>query len=212
MVKLLVFLPLLVAGCFKSSDSGSVETIEVRVVAKEVQIPKILMSDLENEITSDSKTIAPVYMFIPLQVQFSELNDGVLKSPVMRFNLPKGGGNIDLKDVVTGVGSFYLSFPADQFEGKAELIHLYYISNSPVKKIENENFGLGCGRMIDLKKSFGKLQKPDFLKLNTSEQRYLYVTSGRFVFVFKESSRIYMAQLTISDSRYLKELCLGADD
>lgn len=201
------------SGCFQSKKIISSEKIEIHSIADEVQIPKIIMSDLQAEITSESKTIAPVYMFATLQVRFVEFNEGVLKNPSMTFVFPKGGGRIDLKDVISGSGSFYLSFPKIQFEGKAEdepeLLHFYYVSNSPVKKIDGESFGLGCGKMIDLKKSYSKLQSPDFLKLNTSEQRYLYVTAGRYVFIFQQFSKIYMSQLTITDSRYTKELCLG---
>ena len=205
---LLIFL---LVGCNQNSSSENDEIIDVRSIAKEVQIPKVLMTELVKEIISDSKTLTPVYLFMPLQVRFFELSEGVLKKPAVRYNFPKGGGNIDLKDLVLGSGSFFLSFPAEQFDESYEFLHLYYISNSPVKKIENESFGLGCGKMIDLKKSFSKLQKPEFLKLNTSDLRYLYVTAGMYVFVFKKSSQIFMAQLTIFDSRNSKELCLGAN-
>lgn len=205
---LLIFL---LVGCNQNSSSESDEIIDVRSIAKEVQIPKVLMTTLVKEIISDSKTLTPVYLFMPLQVRFSELSEGVLKKPAVRYNFPKGGGNIDLKDLVLGSGSFFLSFPAEQFDENYEFLHLYYISNSPIKRIENESFGLGCGKMIDLKKSFSKLQKPEFLKLNTSDLRYLYVTAGMYVFVFKKASQIFMAQLTIFDSRYSKELCLGAN-
>lgn len=205
---LLIFL---LVGCTQNSSSDNDEIIDVKSIAKEVQIPKVLMTALVKEIISDSKTLTPVYLFMPLQVRFSELSEGVLKKPAVRYNFSKGGGNIDLKDLVLGSGSFFLSFPAEQFDENSEFLHLYYISNSPVKKIENESFGLGCGKMIDLKKSFSKLQKPEFLKLNTSDLRYLYVTAGMYVFVFKKASQIFMAQLTIFDSRYSKELCLGAN-
>lgn len=206
-----LLLTFLLVGCTQNSSPENDEIIDVRSIAKEVQIPKVLMTSLVKEIVSDSKTLTPVYLFMPLQVRFSEQSEGVLRKPAIRFNLPKGGGNIDLKDVVSGFGSFYLSFPAEQFDENYEFLHLYYISNSPVKKIENESFGLGCGKMIDLKKSFSKLQKPEFLKLNTSDLRYLYVTAGLYVFIFKKSSQIFVAQLTISDSRYSKELCLEAN-
>lgn len=201
---LLIFL---LVGCAQHRSPENDEIIDVKSIAKEVQIPKILMTSLVKEIISDSKTLTPVYLFMPLQVRLVEQNEGVLKKPAIRINFPKGGGNIDLKDIVTGFGSFFLSFPAEQFDESYDFLHLYYISNSPVKKIENESFGLGCGKMIDLKKSFSKLQKPDFLKLNTSDLRYLHVTAGMYVFVFKKSSQIFMAQLTIADSRYSKELC-----
>lgn len=208
---LLFTLLTVLAGCTPKVAIENDEIVDIRTIAKEVQIPKFLMTALVKEIISDSKTLTPVYLFMPLQVRFAEYNEGVLRKPSLRFNFPKGGGHIDLKDVVSGFGSFYLSFPAEQFDENYEFLHLYYISNSPVKKIENESFGLGCGKMIDLKKSFSKLQKPEFLKLNTSDSRYLYVISGLYVFVFKKASQIFMAQLTISDSRYSKELCLGAN-
>lgn len=211
MYKRLMLLILVYTGCTQKGTPENIEVIEIKTIAKEVQIPKILMTELVKEIISDSKTLTPVYLFMPLQVQFTEVNEGVLKKPSIRYVLPKGGGNIDLKDIVAGSGSFYLSFPTEQFDENNEFLHLYYVSNSPIKKIENESFGLGCGKMIDLKKSFSQLQKPNFLKLNTSDQRYLFVTSGLYIFVFRKSSQIFMAQLTIFDSRYSKELCLGAN-
>lgn len=211
MVKILSMIIFLFVGCTRTSHTENDEVIDIKTIAKEVQIPKSLMTGLVKEIVSDSKTLTPVYLFMPLQVRFSESNEGVLKKPAILFNLPKGGGIIDLKDVVSGFGSFYLNFPAGQFDENNEFLHLYYISNSPVKRIENETFGLGCGKMIDLKNSFTKLHKPDFLKLNTSDQRYLFVTAGLYVFVFRKASQVFMAQLTITDSRYSKELCLGAN-
>lgn len=211
MLQALLLCFFLLFACTAQKGTKNVEVVEIRTIAKEVQIPKSLMDELIKEIISDTKTLTPVYLFMPLQVQFTEVNEGVLKKPAIRFLLPKGGGTIDLKDVISGAGSFYLSFPPEQFDDNHEFLHLYYMSNSPVKKIENETFGLGCGKMTDLKKSLSKLQKPDFLKLNTSHQRYLFVTSGIYVFVFRRASQIFMAQLTLTDSRYSKELCLGAN-
>lgn|GEM_PF-3770322 len=215
MSKGLVLLILILTGCFKNQDDVFIKKIEVQTIAQEVQIPKSIMNELEIEVREESKTIVPVYLFIPLEVQFTEINSDVLAHSTMLFALPKGGGHIDLKNVVTGFGSFYLSFPSEQFENlsefKPELLHLYYISNSPIKKIDNENFGLGCGKMIDLKKNFNSLKKPQFLKLNTEELRYLHVAAGRYIFIFKQSLKVFITQLTITDSRYSKALCLGAN-
>lgn len=210
MIRILFFL-LLISGCVKKSEHAETEVFEIRTIAKEVQIPKILMDELVTEVSGDSKTITPVYMFMPLQVQFKEKSEGALSKPAMKYSFPKGGGYLDLKDIVTGSGSFYLSFPSEQFDENLEFLHLYYISNSPVKKIEDEEFGLGCGKMVDLKKSFKKLQNPEFLKLNTTAQRYLYVASGQYIFVFRRQSQVYMAQLTLADSRYKNELCVGVN-
>lgn len=201
----------LFSGCFKKNDSVHFENIEINDIAKEAMVPKLVMTEIENEFKKETKTITPVYIFRRAMVQFNEHSEEVLTKPAIRFQLPKGGGRIDLKDIVTGVGSFYMSFPAEQFVENQELLHIYYISDSPVKKIENESFGMGCGKMVDLKKSFRKLKDADFLKLNTSDLRYLYVAAGRYVFVFRQAAQIYMSQVTITDSRYSKELCLGGD-
>lgn len=196
-------------GCFKSAAPIETMIVNVTEIAKEQAIPKVLMSQIESDVQTESKSITPLYFFVPLTVEFSELSDKVLKSPKMQFNLPKGGGEIDLKDVVIGAGSFFLSFPSSQFEKLPELTHLYYVSNSPITEVQKENFGLGCGKWIDLKSNFSKLQKSDFLKLNTSELRYLYVAAGTYIFVFRQGTQVSLTQLTVTDSRFTKSLCLG---
>lgn len=214
MLRIVVFISIgLIAlvGCKESHHKEEVTIYEVTDLAQEVKIPKSVMNNLDAELKKDSASVVPTYMFTPLQVQFNESNSDVLKNSSIKFSFPKGGGSLDLKDIVTGFGSFYMSFPAEQFEKMPELVHLYYMSNSPVKKIDGEAFGLGCGKMLDLKKSFSKIQKNDFLKLNTSDLRYLHVLAGRYIFVFKQAAQLYIAQLTISDSRHSKELCLGED-
>lgn len=199
------------SGCFEKHADVQIENIEVSEIAKEVFIPKFVIAEVHENFQKDTKTIVPVYMFMPAQIQFNELSENVLRKPVIKFNFPKGGGSIDLKDVVTGSGSFYMSFPAEQFDENHELIHLYYISNSPVQKIDGEAFGLGCGKAIDLKSNVKKLQESDYLKVNTNDMRHLRVLAGRYIFVTRQASQIYLSQITITDSRFTKELCLGVE-
>lgn len=199
-------------SCTQHHGQSELAKIDIQQLAHEVQIPGKVMSNIENEINGDTKGISPVYVFLPLSVRFDEIQDSVLSRAHIQYNFPKGGGELDLKDLVTGFGSFYMSFPAEQFNKKPALMHIYYVSDSPIKKIDGDNFGLGCGRFVDLKKSFSKLQQEDFLKLNTSDLRYLYVTAGRYIFVFRQASQVYITQLTITDSRYKNELCLGANN
>ena len=210
-LKLLIILPcaLLTSSCFKKQAPVEASIIEVSEIAKEQAVPRAIMEQLESELKTESKSIAGMFFFTPLQVEFSEYSDGVLKSPLIRYNFPKGGGSIDLKEVVTGSGSFFMSFPPAQFEKQPELTHLYFISNSPITEIQHEYFGMGCGKWIDLKSNFSKLQKNDFLKLNTNELRYVFVMAGTYVFAFRQGTQVYLTQLTITDSRHTKVLCLG---
>ena len=197
-------------GCFSKKEVAEVELKQIIEVAQDIQLPKAILAEVEKELTEDSKLLTPVYVFVPLQIELNEKNKGVLQSSPQRFSFPKGGGRLDLKNIITGQGSFYLNFPAEQFTKLPELMHLYYVSQAPVKKIDQENFGLGCGKWVDIKKQFTHLQKADFFKLNTTALRYLYVLSGHYVFVFRENNQIYLSQLTITDSRYENELCFPA--
>lgn len=204
-----VMMILVLAGCTAQKAEPETTEIVMADIAQEVQIPKLIMSDISEQLKADA-VVSPLYMFTPVQVLFTELSPEVLAAPRLKYTLPKGGGQIDLKDVVRGFGSFYMSFPEEQFAEGFELMHLYYVSNSPVRAIDGEKFGLGCGKMTDLKKSLGKLSKEKFLKLNTVERRYLAVTAGRYVFVLKQGNQVHIAQLTLHDSRYPHEQCLSA--
>ncbi len=209
-VAISLFLVFLTACSFQHEDEKqTLNTIKVKEVAEDIKLPLNLFKEFEKEITEEFKSVNPVYIFMPLQVQFNETdgNRGVLKDTLIRYELEKGGGQVDLKDVVSGTGSFYMSFPAEQFASTVELTHLFYISESPVKKIQGENFGMGCGKWMDLKSHFTKLEKPTFLKINTTQNRHLHVLAGHYLFVFKQTNQIYLTQLTLTDSRYSNELC-----
>ena len=196
-------------ACTRQHNDIEPAVTEINDIAAEQSIPKVLIEQLEAEVQTESKSITPLFFFIPLQVEFTEKSPGVFKSPLLRFNFPKGGGSIDLKDVVVGEGTYFMNFPAEQFEKLPDLVHLYFVSNSPVTEIQHENFGLGCGKWLDLKGSFSKLQKNDFLKLNSTELRHLFVSAGTYVFAFRQGTQVFLTQLTITDSRHSKVLCLG---
>lgn len=201
---------LLCVSCTKNNNESQLSIVTVEALAQELKIPKIIMSQVESVLYAESKNIVPIYTFAPLSVLLTQVNESVLSQPQIRYNFPKGGGLLDLKEVVRGQGSFYLSFPEDQFNNDHEVMNIYYVSNSPERDIEGEKFGMGCGRMTDLKGKLTKLQKPDFLKLNTNGLRYLSVLAGNYIFVFRKSNQVFISQLTVTDSRYQSELCIGA--
>ncbi len=209
-MKLVLLVTLLLVSCTQHHKEVPPYSIEVNEVAKDVLIPKQMLKELDQELAEDFKSSPPLYSFIPIQVKFDELQAGVLSKPSILFNFPKGGGAIDLKDIVSADGSFYMSFPESQFVKENELLHIYFVSNSPKKSIDGESFGMGCGKWNDLKSSFSKLKKADYLKLNTSNLRYLHVVAGTFVFIFRQGKNIYLNQLTVTDSRHNSLLCNSA--
>ena len=111
-IKRFLLLPLILLGCHKSQDNLAVTRIEIDEVAQEQQIPKALMGQIDEELKEEFKTTPPLYSFMPLTVAFKQDQNGVLKNPITEFSFPKGGGALDMKDFVTGEGSFYMYFPA----------------------------------------------------------------------------------------------------
>lgn len=209
-MKFLIGILILVgSACSSHHESETLNTVKIKEVAADIKLPLNLFKEFEKELEEEFKSVGPVFIFMPLQVRFSESSGerGVLKDSLIQFDLEKGGGKIDLQEVVRGQGSFFMSFPPAQFPSSLELIHLYYVSQSPIKKIQGESFGLGCGKWIDLKDSFKKFLKPEFLKLNTTQQRYLHVLAGHYVFVLKQANQIYLSQLTLFDSRFPNDQC-----
>lgn len=124
---------LLLLSCHRQSEDSAVR-IEIEEVPIEQQVPKNILQELDNEFKEEFKTTPPIYTFIPIQLAFKEDQPGVLTQPHVEYSFPKGGGQLDLKNVVADTGSFYMYFTPDQFDKNFDLLHLYYISNSPDRK------------------------------------------------------------------------------
>lgn len=195
------------SGCrFTENKEAHYTEVKVEARAEDFKVPKKIFDQIETDLVG-SASVQSVYLLAPIQaVLFSESN-AVLKDNSTRITFPNGGGKLDLANYVTGQGSFYLSFPKEQFDSLPTLEKLYFISDSPKKKIEDEEFGLGCGKFVDIKKQFESVQKKSFLKLNTTDLRYLYVVSGYYIFVFKNNNQIYLTHLHVIDSRYPDHFC-----
>lgn len=193
-------------GCAEKKHETKPQIIVIKELAADFKVPEVLFSKIKESLGPDSKSV-PEYLFTELEVRLSSDQKNVLSYSDLLFKLPSGGGGIDLKDYVTGEGSFYLSFPAEQFETKPELAFVFYISDSPQVIIREESYGLGCGQWVDLKPKFENFKQRTFLKLNTVDQTYAHVLSGQYLFVFKKGLQYYLTHLNLSDSRYSKKMC-----
>lgn len=207
-IKNLIISSLVLSSChfFKKSEINYEDT-RVDSRAADFKIPKIIFDEAESEVSKETPNLQPVYLFFPIKVALFSRSKDVVKNQAVRITYPTGGGSLDLKNYISNQGSFSLSFPPEQFAALPTLVGLYFISDSPKKKIDGEEFGMGCAKFVNLKDQFKSLQKDDFLKLNTTDLRYLYVVSGIFVFVFRDRNQIYLSHLRITDSRYPEFFC-----
>lgn len=196
------------SGCyFFKKQEVAYKDIIVENRATDFKVPKLIFDEIETELLKETPNLQPVYLFSPLQVILESQSVGVVKDDAVRITFPMGGGELDLKDYILGQGSFSLSFPQAQFDALPSLIGLYFLSDSPRRKIDNEEFGLGCAKFVNLKDQFKSMQKPGFLKLNTTELRHLYVVSGIFIFVFRERNQVQLSHIRVTDSRYPHFYC-----
>lgn len=194
-------------GCTAKHEHEEAKPIEINTFPKEISIPKAFIQKIEADLLNESKVLTPVYLFIPLKVLFTQKTHGTLASETVSYSLPKAGGTLDMQSIAIGQGSFYFSFPEEQFKELPELEHLFYVSQSPVTKIDGEDFGLGCGKWLDLKNNFTSFQKPNFLQLNTTKNRHLHVMAGSYIFIFRKLNQIFLTQVTITDSKNGDVLC-----
>ncbi len=149
--------------------------------------------------------------FLDVEISLRGSAPGVLSDHTV-FKLPRGGGEIDLKDYVKGSkGSFFMTFLAKRSnDPKHEVkdLHVYFLSEARERKIAGEKFGSGCRRYMDITDFIASTQSSGGLQLNATAQRYLSVVGGVFYFVeFNPERRIYLSAVRMKDSRYPDLAC-----
>ncbi len=193
-------------SCRKVSNADlPTQVIKIQSTSEDIRIPKIIFENIISDIKNESMSADPVYLFQPLDVVI-ESESG--QTPVVKTNyqFSNGGGVIDLKNSMAGQGSFYFYFPPSQFEKFPPLEHLYFINENPKQKIDQENFGMACGSWTDLQLHFADFNAKN-IKLNTTQQRHLFVAAGYYVFVFRKGNQVYLTHLHLTDSRYKNLKC-----
>lgn len=201
MIKCLVLLLFLSITACSQKSSISPEKVYVNESAKDFKVPQDIFSIVQKKYP-DSQ-----YIFSPLVVRLHAETVSIMNTETYDIYFPSGGGTLDYSKYILGQGSFYLSFPKEQFDEKTTIEHVFYISNAPKVKIQNSQFGLGCGQWTDLFNHFLDFQKVKFLKLNTTDLRHLYVTAGQYIFVLKKEKNILISHLDITDSTHEEKLC-----
>lgn len=209
MIKIVTVMLLFAGLSVQANEHEEIKYHEIQIedLAPDFKLPRKVFDQIEIDIKATTATLRPVYLFAPLKVVLYSKGNEVIKNSPVKISYPNGGGKLDLKDYLIQHGTFSLSFPADQFAKLPPLEALYFVSDAKTMEIEDETFGLGCGKLANLKNNFASLQKIDFLKLNTTELRYIYVTTGFYIFVFRNNNQVHLSHLHVTDSRYPENLC-----
>jgi len=142
--------------------------------------------------------------FLEVDVFFSQKNPGAFERDFV-FRSPRGGGLIDLKNLVTGTkGSFFVRFDVTLSGGENIDIppgfQAYFISNTPPRKIGDEKFGSDCRILIDITNDITGSMAGLGLRVNATEARYFNSLVGDYFFVGYAKEKILLASVSIDDS------------
>lgn len=146
-------------------------------------------------------------IFVPMKVHLIEKNEGILKSTKTTISLPRGGGLIDMSDWTTGErGTYYIKFEMEEVL-KPEEQRAYFLSQTKKRKIDDEIIGMGCNKFVDLGSKYFDLMKEKGIAVNTTRNRDVTVSGGRWFFVAKEAGKTYISHVTIADVNHKDLYC-----
>lgn len=161
--------------------------------------------------------------YLYLDVIFDDSGKGVLTRSV-QYALPRGGGKIDLADVVnpSRAGTFNSYFrwqhsllPAEALEKQKEgqapgESKVFFVSRARRRKLGSKVYGSGCNQFHDVSDFFQLNLKQYPLELSTLGYSYASVLGGTFVFVHVEKDNLFLGTLTMTDSRFPHLFCESA--
>jgi hypothetical protein len=188
---------------------------------KEAPIPRSLVQHLEQNYISVFRETHPdstltdleISLKVPrrlmqISVFMKEKNVGTMTAN-SRFQLPHGGGAIDLAGYVKqGKGLFHLDFNFDELtDDQANLIKVYFISNAKRFEISGQKFGAGCGKFFDVTDFFHSRIRKGGMELAAADMRYLGQVIGSFVFSYLEPTALHIGSVTFLDTRYPDSHC-----
>ena len=145
--------------------------------------------------------------FSEISVLLIDKNPGVVDGEAVRINLPKGGGTIDLDQFITSKkGSFFVKFEFAPF-ARAIDKRVLFVSGAKKRKIGDLNLGAGCNQFFDISNRYFHEMAGNGIKVNTTQERYISVIGGTFLFTSKQENRNDVAQVTFTHSKHIGLFC-----
>lgn len=173
------------------------KTIEMTEWGADVKIPQKIWDQFGNVGGKEQMS------FSAIQVRLVEKNPGVLIDPEVVIKFPRGGGEIDLAQVVKDqAGTFRVYFDLEEVASDDKM-KAYFISQARKRKIDGEVWGAGCNKYMDIKKFILGAGKDHGIEVNTSRSRHDSVLGGTFFF----ASGTQITQITFKDSKQAHLFC-----
>ncbi len=192
----------LLVACHKD-NSGELPPEQIRTIrASELGRDFFVPSGVWDRISGRKLTTVQetgTVSFLPIKVVFDEKNRGVLQQKRVVAEFPKGGGDLDLSQVVgEKTGTFYMKF---EFEGFAdpENLQVYFVNAAKKTKVDGEIRGDGCDKAYDIK-AFVLNNLKKGIEVNTYKNLHLYLLGGHFVFSSQVKGQTLVTQVSMTDT------------
>lgn len=208
-------LAVLLLATFKMSIAhAELELRSAKQSSRDVKIPRSLVARLESEYRAFlTRNQFPMQdslkrKLMDVSVELRQKRAAALNEEV-RINTPIGGGVIDLADFVTPLrGAFQMHIipRVDQNEGVSDL-RVFYISQAKERSVDGDEFGAGCGKMMEVTSFFNKKMNAAGFELYTTGQRYVSVIGGVFVLAGFAKDALQVGSVSFMDSRFPELLC-----
>ncbi|MBO9667713.1 MAG: hypothetical protein J7501_12975 [Bdellovibrio sp.] len=157
----------------------------------------------------DKKGSSKDIVFSEVTVFLVQKNPDVIKGEAVKIELPRGGGEIDISQYLTGGrGSFYVGFEFPEFKDSTAQ-KVLFVSQARKRKLGDEIFGAGCNQILDITKKYMLAMKGEGLKVNTTRERYASTLGGLFLFSAQKGDSIHVAQVRFTDSQHPNLFCEG---
>lgn len=194
----------------ENSESSSWKQVQMPFTYQNVQVPRELWQTIKDVLKQDGvkQKIIDDFVVLPVGVGvelFSEDHRVLKDSLNYQIRYIEGGGKLDLFDFVVGKGSFNIRF-APELNSDGDF-HLLYISDSPGKDMEGDQWGNGCGVIYDLTDKQDLFVLDGGMRVTSSQRHYLHLMAGTFVFFQLVDERLYLGYIRIEDSRYPNFKC-----
>lgn len=161
----------------------------------------ILRSNL-GEKSLDDYAILP----ISLQVELATVDPYVFKtSENFRLMFAEGGGTVDFFDYIAGKGEFFIRLSPHLVNDNP--FHLLYVSDSPGKVVEGDEWGNGCGQIYDLSDNARYFIYDQGIKVTSARRHHLHLLAGTYVFFQLVEERLFLGYVHLTDSRFPQFNC-----
>jgi hypothetical protein len=222
----IVILPLIALTLFLSCEKHEEEPVENEIVqVDEVPldfiVPQVVWDSMaphaeeggegggEGEGGKGPEVKAKPILYASVKIFMKEKNKGVLKKPQMGFEFSRGGGEVDLSQVMgSQPGTFFVNFEMPEFENVLSQ-KIFLVSQSRQRKVDGEILGSGCRKVLDLSSGLGKVIKGEGLKINSTRSRHDSILGGHLIFMAETEKNWLMSQVTFFDSTRMDLFCKG---